>query len=340
MKRSVSCLETPAISEHLTHSAESPDQASQDRRSPAFIQAREFRRDLLIKLDAEGESELHTRLSKCGNPITFVCTACQALHRGEQACHLKWCPVCARSRAAQRVAKYEAAAALMKWPMHVTLTRRNLSTIDVADVVELKKSFKRLRRQKIWKANVVGGIVSIELTNTGRGWHPHLHVLADCEWLAVETPKPTRWHSRARKKQLCQMASEELMLAWSACIDQLLSSIKVRRCDGATAVREVLKYAVKGSDLVQSEEKIGPAIRAISGGRLCTPFGTLYNLRKELRPAKRPAWPCPTCNAVHTMIPESVEEKIRTACRRNAHLRRGAPLSSSRRAGLRSATAA
>lgn len=320
----LSCLETPAISEHRRLNAGTTDSQQRpqvEKRSAAFLRARELRRDLLIRLEAEEEDELADRLRKCGNPIVFVCTSCSALHRAEQACHLKWCPVCARSRSAQRVAKYEAAAAHMQWPMHITLTRTNLATISQADVFALKRAFKKLRRQHIWKKNVVGGIVSIELTNKGKGWHPHMHVLADCKWLAIDTPEPKRWHSRARKAELCQMASEELMHAWSACIDQLLSSIKVRRCDGTTAVREVLKYSVKPSDLVDSVDPIGPAIRAISGGRLCTPFGTLYNLRKELRANKKP-FACPSCSKVGTMMPEDVVDRIVRGVRRDHERRR------------------
>jgi hypothetical protein len=208
----------------------------------------------------------------------------------------------------------------MQWPLHITLTRANVGDVKKADVTALKKAFKRLRRQKIWKP-VRGGIVSIELTNKGKGWHPHMHILADCRWLGGETPEPQRWHSRSRKAELCRQSSEELQQAWSACIGQLLSSIKVRRCDGETAVREVLKYAVKGSDLVDSPDPVGDAIRAISGGRLSTPFGTMFGLKAELRPQKKP-FACPTCNEVGTMIPEDVEEKIRAGCRRNAHLRK------------------
>jgi hypothetical protein len=177
--------------------------------------------------------------------------------------------------------------------MHVTLTIANTATISAADVHRLKRAFKALRRQVIWSKNVRGGIVSIELTNTGKGWHPHLHALIDCEWLATNTPKPQRWQSRERKKQLCKLASIELERAWSSCVDQLLSSIKVRRCDGAVAVREVLKYAVTGSDLADSPDAIGPAIRAISAGRLCTPFGSLYRL--NLKDAPRAPFTCVEC---------------------------------------------
>lgn len=323
-EREVSCLETPAISEHGSrrNNLDGSGDNRQEKRSAAFLKSRELRRDLAARLVAEKEDDLAAKLGRCGQPVTFICTNCSHLHRAETACHLKWCPVCARSRAAQRVHRYQRAAELMKWPMHITLTRANLGTIGRDDILALKRAFKKLRRQAIWKHNVKGGIVSIELTNTGRGWHPHMHILADVEWLAIKTPRPRRWHSRTRKAELCRQASQELMEAWSACIGQMLSSIKVRRCDGETAVREVLKYAVKGSDLVESLDPIGDAIRAISGGRLSTPFGTLYGLRAELKEPKRPGFPCPGCDLRGTMMPEAVEEKVRSACRRNAHLAR------------------
>jgi hypothetical protein len=209
----------------------------------------------------------------------------------------------------------------MQWPLHVTLTRSNIGSISQDDVRALKKAFSKLRRTKLWTKNVKGGLVGVELTNKGHGWHPHLHTLCDAKWLAMKTPEPQRWHSRTRKAELCQQASQELMETWSGLIGQLVSSIKVRRCDGETAVREVLKYAVKGSDLVECEEKIGDAIRAISGGRLTTPYGSMFGLKEELKQRKKP-FACPTCNEVGTMIPEEVEEKIRNSCRRNGHLSR------------------
>jgi len=318
LRQELSCLETPVISEQIlrrrgltdnrpVHALDDPSDP-QNPRSESHDQARRFRAKVLSRLELEEEDELAEKLRKCGELTVIICTGCGGKHEAEKRCSLKWCPVCQRKRATQRSLRYEKAAAAMKWPMHITLTRANLATISQADVHALKKAFKALRRQVLWKTNVLGGIVSVELTNTGKGWHPHMHILADCEWLAVETPKPQRWHSRERKKQLCKSASQELERAWSTCIDQLVSSIKVRRCDGITAVREVLKYAVKGSDLADSPEAIGPAIRAISAGRLCTPFGSLYGL--DLKDAKKPPLKC-QCGEASWML-ESVVEHLRT----------------------------
>lgn len=270
-----------------------------------------WRARVLERLEEEGEDEFARKLGNCGEPIKLHCTSCGHIHSAERRCSLKWCPVCQRKRAAQRSLRYERGAVEMQWPMHVTLTRSNVSDLDRTDISSLKKAFKQLRRQAIWKHNVKGGLVSLELTNTGKGWHPHLHVLADCEWLAIDTPRPKKYHSRATKKLLFQQAAEELQQAWSACIGQLISSVKIRRCDGATAVREVLKYSVKGSDLADSPDPIGPAIRAITDGRLCTPFGSMYGKRLITAAEAKPPCPCPSCTKTGTwMIDAAVQALV------------------------------
>lgn len=198
----------------------------------------------------------------------------------------------------------------MRWPLHVTLTVLNVGTIDAHDIRKLKKAFQRLRRTRLWSSCVKGGVVAIELTNTGKGWHPHLHCLCDCEWLSLNVRKPARADSRERKKKKCQAASQELHDAWCKIIGQMMASIAVRRCSGQEAVREVLKYAVKPGDLIDSQDPIGPAIRAISGGRLTTPFGSLFALKDALKDDPRPPFKCPGCGEVGTMLPEAMAERV------------------------------
>lgn len=253
---------------------------------------------------------MEEKLKKCGEEFFLVCTCCTALHRAEKACNLKWCPCCARRRSAQRVSKYQKAAALMKWPLHVTLTVTNYDEINPAIIRNLKRNVVRLRRTPLFVKTVLGGIVSIELTNKGRGWHPHAHLLIDCEWLSLKTKPPTRKDSRERKAAKCKAASQELERAWSKIIGQFCSSIAVRRCSGDTAVREVLKYAVKPGDLIDSPDAIGPAIRAITGTRLSTPFGSLYGMKKELQDDPKVPFACPTCGELNSLMPEEVAERL------------------------------
>ena len=328
-----SCLETPATSAHrkqretLTAAIDpfnhpepkrfelaSPindgtEYETTEETSEQFQQAQRLRGQLLARLADEGEDALADRLAKCGEPFALHCSNCARIHAGEKKCNLKWCPVCARRRAAKLSMKYRRAAALMQWPMHVTLTISNTATISPAHLVRLKKALKKLRRRDIFANNVAGGISAIELTNTGRGWHLHLHLLLDCEWLAIETPRPKKYHSRAHKKNLFQRASAELEREWSGLVDQLLSSIAVRRCSGATAVQEVLKYAVKAGDLIDSPDPIGDAIRTIDRARLVAPFGTLYKMRDELKEPARPSFPCPACGELKAWVPDELVKR-------------------------------
>src|SRR5204862_1110655 len=118
-------------------------------------------------------------------------------HKAEKRCKKKWCPVCVRGIATKRSIKFSRAAALMRWPMHLTLTVRNVADDDDHDFVRrLRRNFGKLRHRKIWKNNVTGGVAGIEVTNKGKGWHPHLHALIDCRWLAIDTPAPQRGETK------------------------------------------------------------------------------------------------------------------------------------------------
>ena len=59
------------------------------------------------------------------------------------------------------------------------------------------------------------------------------------------------------------------------------------RCD-ADAAREVMKYAVKPGDLVDSAEPIGPVIRMIDKTRLITTFGSVFGIGADDDEEKRP----------------------------------------------------
>lgn len=273
--------------------------------SPHHEEARSLRLKIQKRLEEEGEDELAAAIRKCGEQFLLHCAGCGFQHVAEKRCSQKWCPVCVRKIATQRSLRYERAAELCQWPLFVTLTRANIGELHAGDIRHLRQSFGRLRRMKFWAANVVGGVACIEITNTGRGWHPHLHCLLDCSWLAIKTPRPRQQDSRDRKKELFQRAAVELERAWSKCIGQLLSSVKAKRTSGADIVREVCKYAVKGSDLVESPDPIGPAIHAMRSTRLVTSFGSFFGKKLVTAEEKKPPLPCPRCQEVGQWVTET-----------------------------------
>jgi len=119
----------------------------------------------------------------------------------------------------------------------------------------------------------------MEVTNTGNGWHPHVHALIDCEWLAVKTPKPRPRESATSIAAKCKAAAAEFCTVWAKCLRTPVNpSIKVKRCD-YDAAKEVLKYAVKPADLINCPDPIGHVIRMMDATRLITTFGTLFGLK-------------------------------------------------------------
>lgn len=220
--------------------------------------------------------------------------------------------MCVRKIATLRSLKYERAAASCQWPLFVTLTRANLGELTTEDIRDLRRRFGKFRRQHFWAKNVVGGVACIEITNTGQGWHPHLHCLLDCRWLAIETPEPKKYQSRDKKKQLCQAAAQELERNWSKCIGQLVSSVKAKRTSGEDIVKEVCKYSVKGSDLVDSPDPIGPAIHAMKSTRLVTTFGSFYGKHLVTAAERKAPLACPHCKSKNAWV---TDQEVAAAAR-------------------------
>jgi len=271
---------------------------------------------LIDRLRAEDEDDLADELERCNQPLRIVCTNCGDLADCRTHCMRRFCPLCARRISAKRVGRYVKAAASMQWPLHITLTVRNTKDVNLETFRRLQAAFKKLRKQKLWANNVKGGVASIELTNRGKGWHPHIHVLADVEWLAIKAQRIRPFDSRARAYEKCKAAARELGEAWAALVQQKTASVKSRRCNGMIAVIEVLKYAVKPEALIECEDNPGDAIRAMQRARLFTAFGSLYGKMKSLD-AEKPKCACGKCGEIGMAMPEHVFEMFCKSQRSN-----------------------
>lgn len=288
----------------------------EDRSERALRDARRYRAALLARLEDEEADDLASKLRVCGELFGLVCTDCGKVHMVERRCRKKWCPVCARGIAARRVAKYEAGVEAMEWPLHVTLTVKNPESIDEDFIRKLRSDYGRLRRRVIWSKNVVGGVAGMEVTNKNGTWHPHLHSLVDCEWLATHTPKPKRSDSAETIRRLCKSAQRELCRLWGDVVGQESAHVWVRRIKGhgdpevrRDECAEVLKYAAKGSELAKCKGEVAPVIRMLDGCRLTTSFGTLYGKLKGATPPRNPM-PCDGCGHTGTMIPQDMLDRM------------------------------
>lgn len=255
------------------------------------------------RLRLEGEIKLADSLKKCGQEIQLLCMGCGEKRPAMTRCKQKWCPFCNRMIAARRTAKIRGAVKKFTWPLFITLTMLNSHSPE--GVRELRRAFGKLRQTKLWKKNVKGGVAAIEVTNEGKGWHPHLHAVIDCEWLGWLTPRPQRGMKRPEIKALCLMASEELKMVWKRCLKSTVDPVyRVKRCSAETITEEVLKYSVKGSDLLECKDRIGPLIKVLQMTRMVTTFGTCYRLKPEEDEEKK-VCSCGNCKSP-TWVPEDV----------------------------------
>lgn len=137
----------------------------------------------------------HKRMRKCGSYLEFrqyYTVGETRLHKARFCCQPLLCPLCAIRRASKTLGNYlhryehiTAQKPFYRLSM-VTLTVKNGS--DLSERFQhLQKSVQRLfkhRRDYLDKARgrtefkrVHGWVGTYELTNKGKGWHPHAHIM-------------------------------------------------------------------------------------------------------------------------------------------------------------------
>lgn len=98
---------------------------------------------------------------------------------------------------------------------------------------------------------VQGGVYSIETTNIGNGWHPHLHMLCLVDANVVQHELRNEWYALTG--------------------DSFMVDVSPIKGDPVEGFMEVFKYAMKFSDL--SLEQNWHAAKILKGKRLLNPFG-------------------------------------------------------------------
>jgi Replication protein len=307
----------------VNHRPSPPDENGRDSLEILALRlAREKRKELLERLEAEGADDLADRLRKCGEPVGLTCTRCGKHHFVEKRCDLKWCPSCQRGLATRTSIRYEQITRDCQWPIFVTFTVRNFTKKDQAfDFVRgIRRAFTKLRRLRWFKRCVKGGVASIEVTNRGKGWHPHIHALMDCAWFYVSRSRPAHHLSHEAKKKIYKANLEEIREQWSLCLNRP-GRIFLRRVYGRDdrsaqpITREVLKYSCKGDELLECEEDVSPLIRMLDGCRLVTSWGSFYRHPAAKRP-KLPPRPC-ECGALGCYITDDAVDAISRSARRS-----------------------
>lgn len=286
-----------------------------------------LRKRLAERLRSEDEDGLASILECCGENMPLVCTCCGEQRIVETRCKKRWCPVCARTISAKRVAKYKNAVESMQWPIFVTLTRPNLAKLHLSHIKEMRRGYRRLRQRAWWNRAVLGGIASVEITNIGNGWHPHIHSILDARWLAKTIPAPKPFETRATTKNKCLQAAKEVAAEWASAMRLPEARVHVKRAytqrttpdmpgKNQSITVEILKYACKSEDLIECQEPIGDLIRLMGAARLVSSFGSCYD--KDLDDEETPyeGGAC-KCGATGTWLPESLVDRVIRKYRRD-----------------------
>lgn len=253
----------PAVVKLETRGLSSPNQQTE-----LYDKLLVLKHSVAAKLRKAGKSELADSLEQCGTRKTYcTCNACGKVQIFLNRCDNMICPCCQPKLARDRRKDIEWWSAQVRQPKHVVLTLKNVKEITRGHVDEAKKWLAALRRRKFasgWR----GGCWSLEVTNEGRGWHIHFHLLVDADWidakqLAVEWGKTTNGHGYI---------------------------VKVKDARKEDYLRELTKYCVKGTDLARwAPADLAMFVDAIDGTKCFSVFGSLFNQRKEFAKFKEEA---------------------------------------------------
>ncbi len=264
----------------------------------------EQRKLLIERLENENAPDLIGPMEHCGEIMKMICTCCGNEKETPLRCKRRYCPACQPKLAAEKVQKWKSAIAGIQWPLFVTLTMGNSEDPD--SIHFIKKRWSAFRRRKLIQTKVKGGVATFEITNKGQGWHPHIHAIMDCRWLSLEIPEPLRRDPPEVIKEKCSLAQRELSALWAKQIDQPISIVHVRRVyDPGKIALEVLKYALKGNELLECAEPIAPLLRSIKGTRLLAGWGSMHPL-PQLDPEEVPEVECDECHNTKSFLPADI----------------------------------
>jgi len=221
-----------------------------------------FADQIADKLTGQFDAPQYWNFLRCGHEeIYMTCKNCGQWQTLPYRCNIKWCPRCAQRLARKRKNLIQLWAEKITQPKHLVLTHRNFPVLTRKKIREHTRHLAKMRRAKCF-AKVKGGCCSTEITNEGRGWHVHAHLLLDVRWL--------------------EMA--EVSKKWGKLCGQEFAIVKVMDVREKSYLQEICKYVVEGSELAKwPAEHINEFVQAVRGCRMFTSFGTMAKLAPAIR---------------------------------------------------------
>ena len=199
-----------------------------------------------------GSSSLDSSSETSGHEtVTLYCACCGSKKVVKLRCGDRTCAVCRGKDFWRMYRGYLKSVEAIKRPKLVTFTLRNVATISREYIRGLRRSFTRLMHRAYYKKRVRGGLQTIEVVNKGRGWHVHLHVMLDSDYLP-QAKLSKDWGEITRGSFIVDIREAGTV---------------------AEGLKYCLKYLSKPPVLSGHEEEYREAVKGL---RLVQPFGSLY----------------------------------------------------------------
>lgn len=201
--------------------------------------------------------------------ISLFCTNCGYMYVAQLNCGDRTCPLCRRKWYGYHFRTLSDVMSSWKEVRIMELTLKNISDNDFSkeSVKYLRRSFSRLIHRKYFKNRIKGGFYFIHITNIGQGFHLHMHVVYEGEYID----------------------QRKLSQAWREITkDSYIVYIRRKKM----SVRRALIYLL--GDLLQKvkifDQYTGKYNEVMKGSRLVQAFGC-YAHEKLRQP-----FLCPVCN--------------------------------------------
>ena len=205
------------------------------------------------------------RLADCRTKAVFMREISTGLVKvSSNSCHVRFCPLCSNARAFTIRTNTEHWLSSRTVPKFLTLTLKHQVKSLSDQLCKLYDSFQALRRIKLFKKCVHGGIWFFEIKPGKDGlWHPHLHIVLDAEFIP----------------------QAQISEAWNR-ITTDSPIVDIRQVKDPKKMADyVAKYAVKPILFrnLTTVERLD-ILHGLRGRRLCGCFGTATKARLTSKP--------------------------------------------------------
>lgn len=205
------------------------------------------------ELDETNRSKL---LSRCRTWAWFVRDRESGIvHVASNSCRLRWCPICARAKAAYITNSVRPWIEQLQHPRFLTLTLKHSNAPLDTQISKLYDDFRKLRRDKQFKEYCTGGVwfFQVKLSDKYDQWHPHIHCVITGKYM------PHEWIS----------------LKWQR-ITTSSNIVDIRMVrDPERMANEVAKYSARPAELKKYPMNLRQDIfYAMHKRRLCGTWGT------------------------------------------------------------------